>query len=147
VHEGFVQSHGAALAIVLGTMLGGVLLEAAVTARERIGTDLPSGAGLRLQTRVALAAFVERTTARTGGDSSADRGTKGLVVGALAAAIVLGWWAARAVPGARLPGNGWIWVAVGVALMWLGIALRLWAVAPSAASFASSSSSRRDTGS
>jgi protein-S-isoprenylcysteine O-methyltransferase Ste14 len=127
VQQGFVQSHDAALAVVLGTMLGGALLEGAATARERIATNLPSGAGLRLRTRVALAALVETTATRTGG-SSADRGTKRVVVGAMAAAIVLGWWAARAVPGTRLPGNGWVWVAVGVALMWLGIGLRVWAV-------------------
>ena len=99
-----------------------------MTAHERIRTALPSGAGLYVRSRIALAALLETTTARTAGSSPADRGTKRVVVGAMSVAIVLGWWLARAVPGAQLPGNGWVWLAIGVTLMWLGIGLRVWAI-------------------
>ncbi len=42
--------------------------------------------------------------------------------------IALAYLAARAVPAAEMPGNGWIYVSVGVALIWLGVGLRLWAI-------------------
>jgi len=44
-------------------------------------------------------------------------------------AILLGWWVARQAPGADIPGSGWALVAAGLAVMWLGIALRAWSIA------------------
>jgi protein-S-isoprenylcysteine O-methyltransferase Ste14 len=128
VQQGFFQSHGAAVAVVTATFLGWALLEAAASARERIQTAVPADAGLPARIRVALSALLETTTGRTTGSSSTDRGTKSIVIGAMAAAIVLGWWVARAVPGAGLPGSGWVWLGIGVTLMWLGIGLRIWAI-------------------
>src|SRR5262245_44123564 len=42
------------------------------------------------------------------------------------AGLVLGALAARYVPGAALPGSGWIWVVVGCAVGLAGAAFRLW---------------------
>jgi protein-S-isoprenylcysteine O-methyltransferase Ste14 len=78
--------------------------------------------------RIALAALFETAGARTTGAAPADRGTKRVLIGSIAIALVLGWWAARAFPGARMPGYGWIDVVIGIAAMWLGIGLRIWAI-------------------
>lgn len=44
------------------------------------------------------------------------------------AALVLGIAAAKWIPAATLPGNAWLWVAVGCAVELAGIGLRVWAI-------------------
>ena len=124
----FLETHGAATALVVATVVVAALCEWLVTLRERMTTALSPGAGLGAHARLALSTAVETTTTRTGG-TRADRRTKGVLVGSMVAALLLAIVAARNVSGAVMPGSGWIWVVAGVAVMWAGIALRVWAIA------------------
>ena len=65
---------------------------------------------------------------RTSGSSPEDRGTKRLIVGSAAGALLLAVLAARRVPSLELPGSGWAWFAVGLLLVWVGLGLRIWAI-------------------
>jgi protein-S-isoprenylcysteine O-methyltransferase Ste14 len=47
-----------------------------------------------------------------------------MVAGLLLAAV-----AARRLPGAKLPGGGWLWIVLGAVVAWAGIALRAWSIA------------------
>ncbi len=123
----FLQTHRAAGAIVIATVVGSVLVEWAVTAHERAGTAAVTGRAARA--RVWAATLLETSTARTNEDSSADRGSKRILIGSLVAAIAVGWWLASRGYGPPLPGAGWATVIVGVAVMWCGIGLRAWAIA------------------
>ncbi len=57
----------------------------------------------------------------------ADRGSLGAVVAGIAAGLLVAVWCSADLTGATIPG-GWLPFLVGLALMWLGIALRQWAV-------------------
>jgi protein-S-isoprenylcysteine O-methyltransferase Ste14 len=59
--------------------------------------------------------------------SRVDRGSIVAVVAALAVGVLVAVWVAGAVPATAIPG-GWAPFTVGLVLMWLGIALRQWAV-------------------
>jgi protein-S-isoprenylcysteine O-methyltransferase Ste14 len=59
--------------------------------------------------------------------SRVDGGSIVAVVAALAVGVLVAVWVAGAVPATAIPG-GWAPFAVGLVLMWLGIALRQWAV-------------------
>lgn len=59
--------------------------------------------------------------------SRVDQGSIVAVVAALAVGVLVAVWVAGAVPATAIPG-GWAPFAVGLVLMWLGIALRQWAV-------------------
>ena len=100
-----------------------------MTLRERIRTTLRPNAALGARIRLGLQTLVETTTVRTQDNAPADRGTKYVLAGSLVIAIAAGWTVARHVPSLEVPGNGWAWVLVGVAIIWLGIGLRVWAIA------------------
>jgi protein-S-isoprenylcysteine O-methyltransferase Ste14 len=125
----FIQSHGAASALVVATVIGSVVAEWVVTARERVATTLPVDAGVGARVRVSLDTLVEASTARTRGNSAADRGTKRVIVVSLVVALAVAYLLARRGVGPALPGNGWTLVVVGVAMMWAGVGLRVWAIA------------------
>lgn len=61
------------------------------------------------------------------GGSRVDHGSIVAVVVALAAGVLVALWSAISVPSAATPG-GWSPFVAGLAMMWLGIALRQWAV-------------------
>jgi protein-S-isoprenylcysteine O-methyltransferase Ste14 len=67
-----------------------------------------------------------RSAARRAG-TRADRGSVLAVVAGIAGGVLLAIWCAVAVPGASMPGGWWLF-GFGIALMWLGIVLREWAV-------------------
>ena len=69
------------------------------------------------------------TLTRTSGSAPEDRGTKRLIVVSAAAALLLAVLAARRVPSLELPGTGWGWFVLGLALVWAGFGLRIWAIA------------------
>lgn len=125
----FLQHHRAAEALLIATILGAALAEWVVTFRERRQTTLPPDATLGARVRLGLQTLVETTTVRTQDNAPADRGTKRILVGSLVVAIAAGWTAARHVTSLEVPGNGWTWVLAGVATIWLGIGLRVWAIA------------------
>ncbi len=129
MEQAFIETHDVAAVAVAVTLVGAAVVEWAVTYRERLRTAPPSGAGLAGRGRLAVSTLVETTTARTAGDAPADRGTKRILVGSMVGALVLGWLAASRLPGLSLPGSGWIWLVLGVALMWAGIGLRAWSIA------------------
>jgi hypothetical protein len=65
----------------------------------------------------------ERAHHRGGGDR--DRATRVLIVVTLGASLVLASVAASVAPGLRIPGP---YRAVGLIVMWLGLAIRIWAI-------------------
>jgi len=79
--------------------------------------------------RLALGTLAEVMLTRTSGSAPEDRGTKRILVLSAAAALLLGVLAARRVPSLELPGSGWAWFALGLALVWAGFGLRIWAIA------------------
>jgi len=66
-------------------------------------------------------------SARNSGGSRVDRGSIVAVVLGTGAGALTAVWCALAFPSTAIPG-GWPVVVAGVVLMWLGIALRQWAV-------------------
>jgi hypothetical protein len=122
---GFLGTHRGALALLVASIVVGGLLEWAVTLRERAAT-VPPGTAAKVQ--LALGTLAEVTLTRTTGSAPEDRGTKRLIVVSAAAALLLGVLAARRVPSLELPGAGWAWFALGLALVWAGFGLRIWAI-------------------
>jgi protein-S-isoprenylcysteine O-methyltransferase len=57
-----------------------------------------------------------------------DQGSRALIGISLWSGVLLALLTAWAVPAAHLPGNGWLLLLVGLAMLWGGIALRVWAV-------------------
>jgi protein-S-isoprenylcysteine O-methyltransferase Ste14 len=96
-------------------------------------TSLPViGHGARLLLQATAVAFTVsevsiRIRSRRHADGSPlDRGSIVAVVLGIGAGVLTAAWCAVTVPGAAIPGR-WLPLA-GVVLMWLGIALRQWAV-------------------
>jgi protein-S-isoprenylcysteine O-methyltransferase Ste14 len=58
----------------------------------------------------------------------ADQGSRVLIGISLWSGVVCAFLVAWAVPAAWIPGNGWSVLLSGLAMMWGGIALRVWAV-------------------
>ena len=109
--------------------MAAAVAEWVVTFRERLQTMLPPDAPLGARVRLGLQTMVETTTVRTQGNAPADRGTKYALVGSLVVAIAAAWTVARHVTSLEVPGNGWAWLLAGVAVIWLGIGLRVWSIA------------------
>jgi protein-S-isoprenylcysteine O-methyltransferase Ste14 len=66
-------------------------------------------------------------SATRGGSSNDDRGSIVAVVLGTAAGLLSALWFATAIDAATIPGR-WVPFVVGLAMMWLGIAVRQWAV-------------------
>jgi protein-S-isoprenylcysteine O-methyltransferase Ste14 len=71
--------------------------------------------------------LVVRDRARGQGGTEHDARTRTLIRAALTVAIVVGAVAPGAVPSLAIPGRAWL-TAAGVAVMWLGLLIRVWAV-------------------
>ena len=126
---GFLGTHPAAPGSLVASIVAGGLLEWMVTLRERAGRRCRPVRAPRPTPGSRSATLGEVTLTRTSGDAPEDRGTKRLIVGSAAAALLLGVLAARRVPSLELPGSGWAWFALGLALVWAGFGLRIWAIA------------------
>jgi protein-S-isoprenylcysteine O-methyltransferase Ste14 len=120
----FFQEDGAAGALVAVTLAAAVLVEWGVTVRERAAGEERFGR----RAAVAARTLREVTLVRTGERRAEDRNTKWALVGSVAAGLVLAIVAQRALPSLAFPDTGWAPIAVGVAVMWVGIALRMWAI-------------------
>jgi protein-S-isoprenylcysteine O-methyltransferase Ste14 len=59
---------------------------------------------------------------------SLDRGTKAVLVVAMVAGLFVGALVARDVPSLRAGANTWTTYSLGLAVLWFGMALRVWAV-------------------
>lgn len=119
--EPLIRANPLATALLVATFLAALLAEWAVTFRTRRAEFGPL--------RAAAAALAEVNLLRTRERGERDRHTKQVLLLATLAGLLLGWLAATRLPGARLPGSAWTWLVVGLALMWAGVALRVWGVA------------------
>jgi protein-S-isoprenylcysteine O-methyltransferase Ste14 len=124
VTKPFVSTHHAAGLLLAASVVLSLLVESLATYAGQARTSDARG---RARALLGLRAIFEATTGRSGG-STADRGTKQILIAGMIGAIALGWLAAVHVPSADLPGNGWAYVATGVATIWLGVFIRGWAV-------------------
>jgi protein-S-isoprenylcysteine O-methyltransferase Ste14 len=75
-----------------------------------------------------IVATGRRGGARRPTEPPQDRGTKQVLVAALLAGLIGGAWLARDFPALRVGANTWATYALGLAVLWLGIVLRVWAV-------------------
>ena len=66
------------------------------------------------------------------GRTDRDRATRILIAVAIGSAIALAMWTARVAPSLRIPGP---YRAAGLIVMWLGLAIRVWAIAALGRSF------------
>jgi protein-S-isoprenylcysteine O-methyltransferase Ste14 len=121
----FFAQNGLAGALVAVTALAAVLVEWAVTLRERAG-DVPRGWRRAL---LAAATLREVTLLRTGERRSEDHNTKWVLVGSVVVGLVVAVEAERRAPGLAFPVTGWAPTIAGVCVIWAGILLRGWAIA------------------
>jgi protein-S-isoprenylcysteine O-methyltransferase Ste14 len=121
----FFEHDTAAGVLVGATLAAAVLVEWGVTVHERTADEREPGKRLAVAARMLR----EVTLFRTGERREEDRNTKWALVGSVAAGLVLGSLAQRALPGLAFPETGWAPTAIGVAVMWAGIGLRVWAIA------------------
>lgn len=121
----FFTQNGLAGALVAVTAAAAVLVEWAVTVRERL-TGEP-GRWRRVQ--IAAAALSEVTLLRTGERRAEDRGTKWLLIATAVAGFLLAAAAQRRVPGLAFAVTGWGPTVGGIAIIWAGVLLRGWAIA------------------
>ncbi len=64
----------------------------------------------------------------SGVQNTADRGSRTLIALSLWCGVLLAFLVAWLVPAAQIAASGWPLLIGGIVLMWVGIALRLWAV-------------------
>ena len=120
----FFAENDLAGALVALTALAAVLVEWAVTLRERTVAEPRPWRRLLL----AAATLSEVTLLRTGERRAEDRNTKWVLVGAVVAGLVLAVEAEQHARSLAFPGSGWTATIVGVCVIWAGILLRGWAI-------------------
>ena len=121
----FFAQNDLAGGLVAATAIAAVLVEWAVTLRERTADEPRSWRRLLL----AAATLREVTLLRTGERRSEDRNTKWVLVGSAVAGLVLAVEAARHAPSLAFAVTGWAPTMIGVAAIWAGILIRGWAIA------------------
>ena len=107
--------------LVIATLAGAVLVEWAVTFRER---ETTRGVG-RLR---AASVLGEVTLLRTGERRDEDRNTKWILLGGALIAFALAVLAEQHLTRLAFERTGWLPTIVGVVVMWAGIILRAWAI-------------------
>lgn len=127
--EPLVRASPVATALVIGTFVAAFVGEWAVTFRTRLNEARARSGGGANAVRAAATALAEINLLMPRERGERDRNTKQVLIVVTLGGLLLGWAAATRVPGARLPGNPWIALCLGLALMWAGVALRLWGVA------------------
>jgi protein-S-isoprenylcysteine O-methyltransferase Ste14 len=120
----FFATDNLAGALVVATAIAAVLVEWAVTLRERLAGERSLGR------RIVLAAAMLRevTLLRTGERRAEDRDTKWVLIGSVVVALALAWAAHQRLPGLEFPATAWAPTILGVAVVWAGIGLRGWAI-------------------
>jgi protein-S-isoprenylcysteine O-methyltransferase Ste14 len=124
-----VQTNIAAAALVVGAFVATSLLEWWVTYRTRLAEDRTDRVGAARRMRAVLVSLGEMSLLATRQRGERDRNTKQILILLAGVGLFVGWLAAMRVPRLRMPGNPWAPLVIGLALMWAGIALRVWAVA------------------
>jgi protein-S-isoprenylcysteine O-methyltransferase Ste14 len=108
--------------LLYGTAIGAVLA-------ETVATHLGQGCGVRgTRLRGLGESFAATTLGRSRGGESADRGTKRLLVWSAAIGLTACLLIAINVPSLRFGANTWTTLVLGIAIAWLGVLLRVWAV-------------------
>ncbi len=122
-----VQTNIAAAILVFGTVVAASLLEWWATYRTRLTEERAhTGGAQRMRALVVSLGEMSLLTRERG---ARDRMTKQVLVALVGVGVLLGWVAATRVPRLRMPGSPWIPLAAGLCVIWLGIGLRVWAVA------------------
>jgi len=114
-----ISDDTAARWLLYGTVIGSVVA-------ETIATYLGQGRTGRL--RGLGESFAATTLARSSGGTSADRNTKRLVISSAVIGLTTCALIAINVPSLRFGANTWTTLVIGIALAWLGILVRVWAV-------------------
>jgi len=109
--------------LLYGTAIGAVVAETVATylGQARRGERGPRLRGLG-------ESFAATTLGRSRGGESADRGTKRILVWSVAIGLTACLLIAINVPSLRFGANTWTTLVLGLAIAWLGVLLRVWAV-------------------
>ena len=109
--------------LLYGTAIGAVVAETVATylGQARRGERGPRLRGLG-------ESFAATTLGRSRGGESADRGTKRILVWSAAIGLTACLLIAINVPSLRFGANTWTTLVLGLAIAWLGVLLRVWAV-------------------
>ena len=109
--------------LLYGTAIGAVVAETIATylGQARRGERGPRLRGLG-------DSFAATTLGRSRGGESADRGTKRILVWSAAIGLTACLLIAINVPSLRFGANTWTTLVLGLAIAWLGVLLRVWAV-------------------
>ncbi|TMM26633.1 MAG: isoprenylcysteine carboxylmethyltransferase family protein [Actinobacteria bacterium] len=109
--------------LLYGTAIGAVVAETIATylGQARRGERGPRLRGLG-------ESFAATTLGRSRGGESADRGTKRILVWSAAIGLTACLLIAINVPSLRFGANTWTTLVLGLAIAWLGVLLRVWAV-------------------
>jgi protein-S-isoprenylcysteine O-methyltransferase Ste14 len=109
--------------LLYGTVLGSILAETAATHLGQARSEQR-----RTRLRGLGESFVATTLGRSSGGESADRGTKRLLIWSTALGLTACLLIAINVPALRFGANTWTTLITGIAVAWLGVLLRIWAV-------------------
>ena len=109
--------------LLYGTAIGAVVAETVATylGQARRGERGPRLRGLG-------ESFAATTLGRSRGGESAERGTKRILVWSAAIGLTACLLIAINVPSLRFGANTWTTLVLGLAIAWLGVLLRVWAV-------------------
>jgi protein-S-isoprenylcysteine O-methyltransferase Ste14 len=109
--------------LLYGTAVGAVVAEIAAT---YLGQARAEASRSRL--RVLGTSVLATMAGRSRGGESADRGTKRLLVWSAVIGLTVCIVIAINVPSLRFGANTWTTLVLGIAIAWLGVLLRIWAV-------------------
>jgi protein-S-isoprenylcysteine O-methyltransferase len=105
--------------LLYGTVIGSILAETIATYLGQARSGLLRGLG---------ESFAATTLGRSSGGKSADRNTKRVVIASAVIGLTICLLIAINVPSLRIGANTWTTLIIGIAIAWLGILLRIWAV-------------------
>jgi protein-S-isoprenylcysteine O-methyltransferase len=114
-----ISDDTAARWLLYGTVIGSIVTETIATYLGQPQTGRARGLGK---------SFLATTLARSSGGTSADRNTKRLVISSAVIGLTICVLIAINVPSLRFGANTWTALVIGIAIAWLGILLRIWAV-------------------
>jgi protein-S-isoprenylcysteine O-methyltransferase Ste14 len=118
-----ISEDALARSLLYATIAGAVVTETVATYVGQKRSETRRG-GLRTFGE----SLVATTLGRSSGGESADRGTKRLVIWSAAIGLAAGLLIAIHFPSLRFGANTWATFALAIAIAWLGIGLRVWAV-------------------
>jgi len=118
-----ISDDNAAGWLLYGTVIGAVLAETAATHLGQARSERR-----RPRLRGLGESFVATTLGRSRGGESADRGTKNLLTWSALTGLTASVLIAIYLPSLRFGANTWPTLIAGIAIAWLGVLLRIWAI-------------------